>query len=107
MIYNTSNSRHDCRFEIYTFVSEILENVGLALGMNNIFELEGIINSRENCFFFKFYSILPKEQVILKPQKQIFIKIEALLTYELSGLVIVTLLDRTSRIQWCSKLSLL
>ena len=33
------------RFKIYTLVSEIYENVDLALGMKNIFELEGVINS--------------------------------------------------------------
>ena len=33
------------RFEIFTFVSEIHGNVDLVLGIKNIFELEGIINS--------------------------------------------------------------
>ena len=33
------------RFEIFTLVSEIHENVDLVLGIKNIFELEGIINS--------------------------------------------------------------
>ena len=32
-------------FEIYTLVSEIHENVDLVLGIKNMFELEGIINS--------------------------------------------------------------
>ena len=36
---------HDNRFEIYTLVSEIHKNVDLVLGIKNIFELEGIINS--------------------------------------------------------------
>ena len=36
---------HGHRFEIYTLVSEIHENVDLVLGIKNIFELEGIINS--------------------------------------------------------------
>ena len=36
---------HRHRFEIYTLVSEIHENVDLVLGIKNIFELEGIINS--------------------------------------------------------------
>ena len=38
---------HGHRFEIYTLVSEIHENVNLALGIKNVFELEGIINSRD------------------------------------------------------------
>ena len=33
------------RFEIFTLGSEIHENVDLILGIKNIFELEGIINS--------------------------------------------------------------
>ena len=36
---------HGHRFEIYTLVSEMHENVGLLLGIKNIFELEGVINS--------------------------------------------------------------
>ena len=36
---------HGHRFEIYTSVSEIHENVDLVLGIKNEFELEGIINS--------------------------------------------------------------
>ena len=34
------------RFEIYTLVSEIHENVDLVLGIENVLELEGVINSR-------------------------------------------------------------
>ena len=36
---------HGHRFEIYTLVSEIHENIGLVLGIKNVFELEGVINS--------------------------------------------------------------
>ena len=43
---------HGHRFEIYTLVSEIHENVDLVLGIKNVFELEGIINSRDCCFKF-------------------------------------------------------
>ena len=53
-------------------VSEIHENVGLALGIKNIFELEGIKNSLESCFSFPNRSIpfFPREQIILKPTEQ-------------------------------------
>ena len=34
---------HGHRFEIYTLVSEIHENVDLVLGIKNVFELEGVI----------------------------------------------------------------
>ena len=37
---------HGHIFEIFTLASEIHENVDLVLGIKNIFELEGIINSR-------------------------------------------------------------
>ena len=36
---------HGHRFEIYTLVLEIHENIGLVLGVKNVFELEGVINS--------------------------------------------------------------
>ena len=36
---------HGHRFEILTLVSKIHDNVDLVMGMKNIFELEGMINS--------------------------------------------------------------
>ena len=33
------------KFKIYTLLSEIHDNIDLVLGIKNIFELEGIINS--------------------------------------------------------------
>ena len=41
---------HRHKFEIYTLVSEIHQNVDLVLGIKNVFELEGVINSRD-CYF--------------------------------------------------------
>ena len=35
---------HRHRFEIFTLVSEIHENVDLVMGMKNVFELEGVID---------------------------------------------------------------
>ena len=43
---------HGYRFEIYTLVSEIHENVDLVLGNKNVFKLEGVINSWDCCFKF-------------------------------------------------------
>ena len=43
------------RFEVFTLVSEIHENVDLVLGIKNIFELEGVVNSME------FLSMLLKQ----------------------------------------------
>ena len=33
------------RFEVFTLVSEIYDNVDLVLGMKNVFELEGVIDT--------------------------------------------------------------
>ena len=35
---------HSHRYEIYTLVSEIHENVDIVLGIKNVFELEFVIN---------------------------------------------------------------
>ena len=43
---------HGHRFEIFTLVSEIHDNVDLVMGMKNIFKLEGVINLRDSCFSF-------------------------------------------------------
>ena len=54
---------HGHRFEIYTLVLEIHENVDLVLGIKNVFELEGFINSQDCCFNFlnRSLPIFPKE----------------------------------------------
>ena len=48
---------HVHRFEIFTLVSEIHENVDLVLGIKNVFKIEGIINSQETYFSFLNSSI--------------------------------------------------
>ena len=45
------------RFEIFTLVLEIHENVDLVLGIKNLFELEGVIDSWNSCFSFLNRSI--------------------------------------------------
>ena len=63
---------HRHRFEIYTLVSEIHKNVDLVLGIKNVFELEGVINSRDCCFKFlnRSVTIFPEHNTILKPNEQ-------------------------------------
>ena len=58
---------HKHRFKIYTLVSEIHENVDLVLGINIIFELEGVINSRDCCFKFlnRSIPIYPEKEIVL------------------------------------------
>ena len=82
---------HRHRFEIYTLVSEIHENVDLVLGIKNVFELEGVINSQD-CSF-KFLNIFPIEYVTLKPKEQKLIKVKAPFIDEISGLAIIKILD--------------
>ena len=48
---------HGHRFEIFTLVSEIHDNVDLVMGMKNIFELEGVIDPRDSCFSYHSRSI--------------------------------------------------
>ena len=86
---------HGHRFEVFTLVSEIHDNVDLVLSMKNVFELEGVIDTRDSSFKFlnrslPFYS---KDQMIVKPKERKFIKIEAPFVDDISGLVIVTMLD--------------
>ena len=91
---------HGHGFKIFTLTSEIHENVDLVLGIKNIFELEGIINSQESCFSFlnMLIPFFPKEQITLKPKEQQFVKIEALFIDEISGLTIVKMLDKKAQI---------
>ena len=84
----------DIRFEIYTLVSEIHENVDLVLGIKNVFELEGVINSRDCCFKFlnRSVPIYPEKEVILKPNEQKFVKVKAPFIDEISGMAIIKIL---------------
>ena len=82
------------RFEIYTLISEIHENVDLVLGIKNVFELEGVINSQD-CFKFlnRSLPIIPKELVIIKPKEQKLIRVTAPFIDEISGLAVIKILD--------------
>ena len=89
---------HGHRFKIYTLVSEIHENVDLALGIKNVFKFEGLINSRDCCFKFlnRSVPIFPEKEVILKPNKQKLIKVKAPFVDEISGMAIIKILDGCS-----------
>ena len=90
---------HGHRFDIYTLVSETHENVDIVLGIKNIFELEGVINLWECCFSFLNRSIplFTKERIVLKPKEKKLIKVEASFLDEISGLVIIKWLDRSTQ----------
>ena len=86
---------HGHRFKIYTLVSEIHENIDLVSGIQNIFELEGVINSRDCCFKFlnRSVPISPEREKILKPYEQKLMKVKAPLIDEISGLAIIKIID--------------
>ena len=86
---------HGHRFEIYTLVFEIHENVDLVLGIKNVFKLEGIINSRDCCFKFlnRSVPIYPENEIVLKPNEQKLVKVKALFADEISGMTIIKILD--------------
>ena len=86
---------HGHRFEIFTLVSEIHDNVDLVMGMKNIFELEGVIDSRESCFSFLSRSIpfFPVTTLEVAPASQKMVMVEAPFIEELSGMAMVKILD--------------
>ena len=86
---------HGHRFEIYTLVSEIHENVDLVLGIKNVFKLEGVINSRDCCFKFlnRSIPIYLEEEIVLKPNEQKLVKVKAPFIDEISGMAIIKILD--------------
>ena len=86
---------HGYRFEIFTLVSKIHDNVDLVMGMKNIFELEGVIDSRVSCFSFLSRSIpfFPVTTVGIAPKLQKMVIIEAPFIEELSGMAMVKILD--------------
>ena len=60
-----------------------------------MFELEGIINSRDCCFRFLNRSIpvYPENEIVLKPNEQKLIKVKAPFADEISGMAIIKILD--------------
>ena len=97
---------HGHRFKIYTIVSGIHENIYLVLRINNIFELEGVINSQDCSFNFlnRSLPIFQKEHIVLKPKEQTLIKVEAQFIDNISGLAIIKILDKTTHITMMLKL---
>ena len=86
---------HGHRFKIYTLVSEIHENVDLVLGIKNVFELEGVINSRDCRFevLNRSLPIYPETELLLKPDEQKLVKVRAPFVDEILGLAIIKTID--------------
>ena len=94
------------RFEIFTLVSGIHENVDLVLGIKNLFELEGVIDSWDSCLRFLNRSIpfFPSEKVEVKPKEQKLIVLEAPFVEEILGMAITKMLDIKEQITLTMKL---
>ena len=86
---------HGHRFEVHTLVSEIHENVDLVLGIKKMFELEGVIDSRDCCFKFlnRSVPIYPGKEMILKSNEQKLMKVKAPFIDKISGMAIIKILD--------------
>ena len=95
------------RFEIFTLVSEIHENVDLVLGIKNLFELEAVIDSCNSCLSFLNRSIpfFLREKVELKLKEQKLIVLEAPFVEEFSGMAITKLLDTKEQVTLTMKLN--
>ena len=94
------------RLEVFTLVSEIFDNVDMVLGIKNIFELEGVIDTRESCFRFLSRSIpiFPREQVVVKPGEKNLISIETPFVEEISGMAIVKIIHKGQKMPMMLKL---
>ena len=97
---------HRHRFKIYTLVSENHENVDLLLGIKNVFELEGMIDSCNSCFSFLNRSIpfFPKEKTEIPPKVQKMVIVEALFVEELSGMATIKVPDMNEHVTSMMKL---
>ena len=97
------------RFEIFTLVSDIHENVDLVLGIKNHFELEEVIDSWNPCFSFLNRSIpfFPKEKVEVKPKEHKIMVLEAPLEEEITGMAITKLLDTKEHMTLTMKIKLI
>ena len=94
------------RLEVFMLISEIFDNVDMVLGIKNLFELEGVIDTRESSFRFLSRSIpiFPREQVIIKLGEKKLIPIESPFIEEISGMAIVKIVDQGQKMPMMLKL---
>ena len=76
------------------------------LGIKNLFELAGVIDSRESSYKFlsRLIPIFPREQVVVKPGEKKLIPIEALLVEEILGMAIIKIIDQGQKTPMMLKL---
>ena len=94
------------KFEFFTLICEIHENVDLVLGIKNLLELEGVIDSWNSCLSFLNRSIpfFPREKMEVRPKEQKLTVVEALFIEEISGMAISKLLDVKEQVTLTMKL---
>ena len=79
---------------MYTLVSEIHENIDLVLGIKNVFQLEGVINSRDCCFkFLNIFTIFFKGVHCAKTKGTKINQSKSTIVDKISGLEIVKILS--------------
>ena len=68
----------------------------MVLGIKDVFELEGVINSRDCCFKFlnRSIPIYPEKEVILKQNEEKLVKVKAPFVDEISGMAIIKIIDQ-------------
>ena len=78
----------------------------MVLGIKNLFEIEGVIDTRESSFRFlsRLIPIFPREQVIVKLGEKKLIPIESLFIEEISGMAIVKIVDQGQKMPMMMKL---
>ena len=74
-------------FEIYTIVAALHESIDLVIGMKNMVELEGILNTRTSSFDFLSHSIpiYSHNDLKVKPGGKTYIKIVAPFQKQING----------------------
>ena len=97
---------HGHKLEVFTLVSEIFDNIDMVLGIKKLFELEGVIDTRESNFKFLSRSIpiFPRERVVIKPGEKKLILIETLFVEEISGMAIIKIVDQHQKVPMMLKL---
>ena len=78
-------------FEIYTIVTALHESIDIVIGMKNMVELEGIMNTRTSSFDFLSCSIpiYPQNDLKVKPGGKAYIKIVAPFQRQINARAIV------------------
>ena len=91
---------------MFTLVSEIFDNVDMVLGIKNLFDIEGVIDTRESSlrFLSRSVPIFLQEQVIVKLGEKKLIPIESPFIEEISGMAIVKIVHREQKMLMMLKL---